>query len=191
MIKTKNDLAEYIQADAAANGRKSTKAALFGDEIWKFLLSLRRLEYCSNQSGMLGRILIPLRLLHQYRYHRLSVLLNFTIPVNVADKGLAIVHYGSIIVSKGARIGQNCRIHEGVTIGATNGSRKAATIGNNVFLATGAKVIGDVIIADDVAIAANAVVTESILEKGTTWGGIPARKISDHDSSLNLCRNRL
>ena len=120
MIKTKNDLAEYIQADAAANGRISTKAALFGDEIWKFLLSLRRLEYCSNQSGMLGRILIPLRLLHQYRYHRLSVLLNFTIPVNVADKGLAIVHYGSIIVSKGARIGQNCRIHEGVTIGATN-----------------------------------------------------------------------
>lgn len=189
MIKTKNDLADYIRADAAANGRKSTKAAFFGDEIWKFLLTLRKLEYCRNQNGLRGRILIPLRLLYQYRYHRLSVLLNFTIPVNVADKGLALVHYGSIVIAKGAKIGRNCRIHEGVTIGATNGSRKAATIGNNVFLASGAKIIGDVTIADDVAIAANAVVTQSIPEKGTTWGGIPARKISAHDSSSNLRGN--
>lgn len=55
-----------------------------------------------------------------------------------------------------------------------------------MFIATGAKVIGQVFVADNVAIAANAVVIRDIDEPGTTWGGIPAKKISDNDSSSNM-----
>ena len=50
------------------------------------------------------------------------------------------------------------------------------------------KIIGDVTIANNVAIAANAVVVKSILEENTTWGGVPARKISDNGSPFPMKR---
>lgn len=43
----------------------------------------------------------------------------FSIPVNYFGHGLSIAHGGTIIVNDIARVGKNCRIHEGVTIGAT------------------------------------------------------------------------
>jgi serine O-acetyltransferase len=94
----------------------------------------------------------------------------------------------TIVVAVNARIGANCRIHEGVTIGATNGSDGAAKIGDNVFIGSGAKIIGEIKIADNIAIAANAVVVKDILESGITVGGVPAKKISSNDSSSNLIR---
>lgn len=187
MIQTRTELKKYIAADAAANGRSTKRAKPFGDEIWKFILTLRKLDYYKSQRGIKRLLTLPLRGFYRIRYHRLSLLLNFTIPVDAFGKGLAIVHYGTIVVSRHAKIGENCRIHEGVTIGATNGSERAAQIGNNVFLASGAKIIGDITVANDVAIAANAVVTASITEPGTTWGGVPAGKISDKSSRANLC----
>ncbi len=186
MIRTKQELAEYLSADAKANGRTTVKAKRFGDLIWKFQVALRHHEYQINRTDAMKRLAVVSRAYARLRFHRLSLKLGFSIPPNVFDKGLSIAHYGTIVVSKAARVGAYCRIHEGVTIGATNGSDKAATIGERVFLASGAKVIGEVTVADDVAIAANAVVTKSIEEAGTTWGGIPAKKISDRDSRANL-----
>ena len=102
-------------------------------------------------------------LIEKFRFHRLSIKLGFSIPINVFGPGLAIVHYGTIVVANGAKIGANCRIHEGVTIGATNGSSKAAIIGDNVFIGSGAKIIGEVRISSNVAIAANAVVVRDVI----------------------------
>lgn len=45
------------------------------------------------------------------------------------------------------------------------------SIGNNCFIATGAKVIGDIHLGNDIAIGANAVVTKSFIEDGITLGG--------------------
>lgn len=188
MIYTKKDLKEYLGADARANNRRTMTPKILGDYIWKYIITLRKMEYYTNQVGLSRLITLPVRAYWKYRFNRLSLKLGYSIPLNVINKGLALVHYGTIVIAKGARIGENCRIHEGVTIGATNGSDKAAQIGNNVFLASGAKIIGEVTIADDVAIGANAVVTKSIFEKGTTWGGVPAKKISDHDSHSNLSK---
>ena len=78
-------------------------------------------------------------------------------------------------------IGENCRIHEGVTIGASGGS-DAPIIGNDVFLASGCKVMGKVKIADGCVIGANAVVVKSVEEKGVTVGGVPAKIISKNNS---------
>ena len=187
MILSYKDLQDYLSQDAKANGRTSIQPKLFGDEIWKFIVSLRKLEYYSNKSGRVALLFFPLKMLYRLRWHRLSLKLGFSIPKNVFDKGLAIVHYGAIVVANNAKVGANCRIHEGVTIGATNGSEKAPIIGNNVFLASGAKIIGDISIADDVAIGANAVVVKSIDEEATSWGGVPAKKISGESSRSNLC----
>ena len=48
MILSKGDLREYLQMDAKANGRSRIKAKLFGDEIWKYIVVLRKLEYATN-----------------------------------------------------------------------------------------------------------------------------------------------
>lgn len=123
------------------------------------------------------------------KYHRLSLKLGFSIPINVFREGLSIAHYGTIVVSNHAKVGKNCRIHEGVNIGSTNGNEMAPQIGDNVFIGTGAKIIGNISIADDVAIGANAVVVKSITEKGVTYGGVPAKKISGNSSRANLTKD--
>lgn len=180
MITNKSELAEYLEQDRISLGKKR-KPNLMGDYVYKFEIVLRKCEYYKNT----GRNNLASKI-YELLYKYLSVKLGFTIPLNVFDKGLSIAHYGHIVVHPNARIGKNCRIHEGVTIGTTNGSSDAAKIGDNCFLASGAKVIGNVTIADNVAIGANAVVVKNIDEPSTTWGGVPAKKISGNSSRSNL-----
>ena len=186
MIDSRQKYREYIRQDQLALGRKQdARPRLFGDEIWKFEILLRKVEYDLNcRRGVMGKLVGKW---HKMRSHRLSVRLGFTIPPNVFGPGLSIPHYGTIVVHGNVRAGKNCRLQEGVTIGATNGSHEAAVIGDNCYFGSGAKVIGAVRIADDVAVGANAVVTKDIAESGVTWAGAPAGKISDRDSRSNLC----
>lgn len=186
MIDSKETLKRYLEQDKLALGRRGdSKPRLFGDEIWKFEILLRKVEYYINcKSGLLATIV---RKYYKFRFHNLSVKLGFSIPPNVFAEGLAIPHYGTIVVHANAKIGRNCRLQEGVNIGATSGSHEAAVIGDNCFFGSGAKIIGAVKIADDVAVGAGAVVTKDITEPGTTWAGIPAKKISDKNSHDNLC----
>lgn len=65
-----------------------------------------------------------------------------------------------IIIHYDATIGQNCTIHQQVTIGEKNGL--AATIGDNVFIGAGAKIVGGVTIGNNVIIGANTVVVKDI-----------------------------
>lgn len=187
MINSKKELRRYLEQDRLAlNRQQDRRPRWLKDEIWKFEILLRKLEYDTNcRRGLFGA---AIRKYHSFRFHRLSVKLGFTIPINVFAEGLSIPHYGTIVVHGGAKIGRNCRLQEGVTIGATDGSHEAAVIGDNCYFGSGAKVIGAVKIADDVAVGAGAVVTRDITEPGTTWGGVPAKKISDKDSHSNLCK---
>lgn len=187
MIDSKDAYRRYLSRDRLALGRQNERRPrLIGDEIWKFEILLRKVEYDLNCRRGLAALLIGKY--HKFRFHRLSVRLGFTIPPNVFREGLSIPHYGTIVVHGNVKAGKNCRLQEGVTIGATGGSHEAAVIGDNCYFASGAKVIGAVRIADDVAVGANAVVTKDITEPGTTWAGAPAKKISDKDSHGNLCQ---
>lgn len=60
-------------------------------------------------------------------------------------------------------------------ISATNGEKEGPQIGDNVYIGVGAKIIGKVKVADNVAIGANAVV-KSIVEEGITVAGVLAKK---------------
>lgn len=188
MIDSKETLKRYLEQDRLALGRKQDRRPkLYGDEIWKFEILLRKVEYFINcRSGIFSSVLTAY---YKLRFHQISVKLGFTIPPNVFAEGLAIAHYGNIVVHANVRAGKNCRLQEGVNIGATSGSHEAAVIGDNCFLGSGAKIIGPVTIADDVAVGAGTVVTKDITEAGTTWAGVPARKISDKNSHSNLCRD--
>jgi len=85
-------------------------------------------------------------------------------------------HLNGIIISHYAKIGRNCTIHQQVTI-AQGAENKSATIGDNVFIGAGAKIIGDVKIGDNVKIGANAVVVKDIPSDSTAVG-VPAKIIS-------------
>ena len=81
-----------------------------------------------------------------------------------------------IMISKFATIGKNCVIYHQVTIGSKD-DKTAPTIGNNVVIYPGAKIIGNIKIADDVIIGTNAVVTRDCLESGVILGWVSARVI--------------
>jgi len=114
-------------------------------------------------------------LLLKVKFHKLSVKLGFTIPTNVFDEGLWIVHYGSIAVNPKCKVGKNCRIYSNVVIGANN--LKSPVIGDNCIIGAGAVVIGDIEIANNVTIGANSVVNKSILIDGAIVAGAPAKVI--------------
>lgn len=78
--------------------------------------------------------------------------------------GCYIGHFGSIFIGAGTRIGANATLSQGVTIGVSGrgGDVGSPTIGNDVFVAPGAKLIGPIEIGDNVKIGANAVVHKDI-----------------------------
>ncbi len=180
MIKSKKELEYYLECDRVALGKKNKKPSFFGDEIWKFQICMRKLDYYNNVGG-------ALKYYYRLLFHNMSLKLGFSIPQNIIGAGLAIVHYGTIVISSGCTIGENCRIHACVNIGANGGESKAATIGNNVYIGPGAKIIGDIKIGDNAVIGANAVVTKDVPD-GVTVGGIPAKVISENDSFKHLIK---
>lgn len=94
-------------------------------------------------------------------------------------KGFYIGHFGTIVVNGGAVLGRNVNISQGVTVGQANrGPRKGcATIGDNVYIGPGAKIVGAVRIGSDVAVGANAVVTCDLPDHAVA-AGVPARVLS-------------
>ena len=180
MIQSKDDYVYYLEADRIALSRKkwTWKSALI-DEIWSFERILRKYEYylnCKSRSS-------PNRYIAALQYHRASIRLGFTIPPNTFGPGLSIAHVGTIVVNDAARIGANCRIHVCTSIATAAGFiDKAPHIGNNVYIGPGAKLFGDITIADDISIGANAVVNRSFLEPGITIAGVPAKQVSDKGS---------
>lgn len=185
MIQSRKDLHDYLAADRKALGRTRTRPSWF-DDVWRFEIVLRKCEYYTNcDCGILGKLL---RHYYRFRKYQLGVRCGFTIPVNVFDKGLCLVHTGTCVVSPYARVGRDCRLHVGVNIGGHKGGYPQ--LGNHVYIGPGAKIFGAVTIADDVAIGANAVVSRSIQIPGISIGGIPAVKISDtgatHERTADL-----
>lgn len=98
-------------------------------------------------------------------------------------KGMGVILNGDEI------IGQNCRIGHHVKMLRKNPYKDCAKIGNNVFISSGAVIMGNVIIEDNVIISANAVVTKSVPE-GSVVGGIPAKIIGQvKDLDYNIFNN--
>lgn len=187
MINTKSELRHYLRQDAIADNYRGNSPKLIGswpNTIWKYKVALRKAEYYRNlhKKNIVTKVLGAFWLL---RYTNLGMKLGYTIPLNVAEEGLSLPHYGTIIINGSAHIGKNCRIIADVCIGSTNGINAAATIGDNVYIGAGAKIIGKLNIGNDVCIGANAVVTKDIGD-GITVSGIPARKISENNSRINL-----
>jgi len=104
--------------------------------------------------------------------------------------GLYIGHFGTIIISGGCRIGANCNLSQGVTLGVKAGGSHPGfpVIGNNVYIGPGAKIIGGITIGDNCVIGANSVVTKDF-PPNSVIAGVPAKVIGD-SSALKYVNNR-
>ena len=185
MIQSKSDYVHYLQRDKIALGIRSNSfmqkiiGLISPNLIYSFQKRMRRLEYyvnCKNR-GLSKLYIAYLR----YKYKKISLKLGFSIPINVFGPGLSIVHYGTIVVNKATKVGANCRMHACVNIGASGGKPEAPQLGDNVYIGPGAKIYGDISIASNTAIGANAVVNKSFTKEHTAIAGVPAKVIGDVD----------
>lgn len=120
----------------------------------------------------------PFSLLYKILRTGTQMLTGIELPCETrVGRRLRIEHFGGIIVSGDAVIGDDVVLRQGVTIGLkrTN-ERGAPRIGNRVDIGAGAKILGDVCIGDDAIIGANAVVVKDV-PAGATAVGSPARII--------------
>ncbi len=121
-------------------------------------------------------------------------------------RGLLIDHGAGVVIGETAEIGDNCLLYQGCTLGGTgkDQGKRHPTLGNNVMVGCGAKVLGPFKVGDNSKIAANAVVLEPVPEN-CTCVGVPARVVKQNGKrtldldqvhipdpvSLELCKERL
>lgn len=132
-----------------------------------------------NYQGRFARIVALARPLYILGKRVIEIYSGISLSVQARiGRGLYINHFGSVFVGA-VEIGENCNLSHEVTIGVggRGDQRGLPTLGNRVYVAAGAKLIGKVHIGDDVAIGANAVVTKSLPDRAVA-AGVPARVIS-------------
>ncbi|MBP5268252.1 MAG: serine O-acetyltransferase [Ruminococcus sp.] len=96
-------------------------------------------------------------------------------------KGLLIDHGAGVVIGETAEIGDNCLLYQGCTLGGTgkDQGKRHPTLGNNVMVGCGAKVLGPFKVGDNSKIAANAVVLESV-PPNCTAVGVPAKVVKQN-----------
>ena len=97
-------------------------------------------------------------------------------PGAIIGKGLFIDHGTGVVIGETAIIGDNVTMFHGVTLGGTGKQKgkRHPTIGNNVFIGCGAKILGNITIGDYSKIGANAVILKDVPANSTVVG-IPGR----------------
>jgi serine O-acetyltransferase len=157
-----------IRADFRANGSKIGAQGFWALVTYRF----GRWRYTLRWR--------PLRMPFSFLYHVLykvtQILTGIELPCEAEiGRHLAIDHFGGIIVSGYARIGNDCRIRNGVVIGLRHTDQPVAPVlGDRVDVGAGAKILGPITIGDDVHIGANAVVLCDVPANHVAVG-VPAR----------------
>lgn len=176
MVESKEELKRYISEDRKANYYSFKKQIIDfltggGYFPFSFLKNLRKLEYainCHKKIQKLFRMIKHLKMCRKY---------GCVIPPNVLGCGARIDHLNDIIINPKAKLGNNCILFQGITIGDHGKNNSGcAQIGNNVFIGAGVSIIGNVTIGNNVFIGAGSVVTHNI-QDNTTVVGNPAKAL--------------
>lgn len=139
-------------------------------EIYRFVCALRKAEFYKNTS----------KILYTYYLRQSNIRgnrLDYFIAPGVLGKGVRLYHRGAIIINTQSQIGDGCLFHGDNCVGNNGVDNNCPVLGKNVELGIGAKVIGNVTLADNIRVGANAVVTKSFTEPGITIAGVPAVRI--------------
>lgn len=113
------------------------------------------------------------RIISQRARHKTGIEIH---PGAHIGKGLFIDHGMGVVIGETTVIGDNCLLYQGVTLGGTgkDKGKRHPTLGDNVMVGAGAKVLGPINIGNNVKVAANAVVLKDIPDNCTAVG-VPAR----------------
>lgn len=114
-------------------------------------------------------------------------------PGATIGERLFIDHGMGVVIGETAEIGDDVLLYQGVTIGGTGAQKgkRHPTLGNRVVVGTGASVLGNILIEDDVKVGAGSVVVHSVPE-GSTVVGIPGRVVRERATTLGqLEHNRV
>ncbi len=123
------------------------------------------------------------RAISQWARHKTGIEIH---PGATIGRGLFIDHGMGVVIGETTEIGDNCTLYQGVTLGGTGKDvgKRHPTLGNNVLVGAGAKVLGPFKIEDNSKIAANAVVLEEVPANSTAVG-IPARVVRRHGRKVD------
>ncbi len=161
----KEDIALIRERDPAARG---TLEILLTYPSLRALRSYRRANWFYRH-GMFTLA----RIISQHARNRTGIEIH---PGATIGKGLFIDHGMGVVIGETAVIGDNCLLYQGVTLGGTgkDKGKRHPTLGDNVLVGSGAKVLGPFTVGNNVKIAANAVVLSAIPDDCTAVG-VPAR----------------
>ena len=171
----KETVAAYKARDPAA---KSALQILLLYPGVKAVRSHRRAHWCYEHG-----LFFLARLISQHSRRVTGIEIH---PGAKIGRRLVIDHGMGIVIGETAEIGDVCLIYHGVTLGGTGKDvgKRHPTIGSNVLIATGAKVLGPFRVGDGARIAANAVVLSEIPENATAVG-VPARVVRIAGEKVN------
>jgi len=137
------------------------------------------------------KYLLPFFLLFKYIQHRQKIRYGIHLPHKTTiGYGLLICHFGGIVISPKAVIGNNCNISHGVTIGKGGRGLNSGVpkIEDNVYIGPGATIIGNITIGSNSAIGANAVVSKDVPENSTIISG--KSMIVSYKGSFDFIHNK-
>ena len=178
-ITSKQALTEWIRYESTRYpcGRLQRWLGLGENAILrKHQILLRKTEYYKNTNKKL------LYIISRFKLRNLQTKYTLHIPLNCCGKGLHIVHLGPVLMNNKVTLGRDCSIHLNTALVAGGTNDGVPTLGNRVIVGYGAVVLGDVHIANHVAIGANAVVNKDCLEENVAIAGVPAKIISRNGS---------
>lgn len=101
---------------------------------------------------------------------------NSHIPASIEMGGCTFAYGGiGMVIHHNVKIGNNCVIGQGVTIGGKVGAKNVPIIGSNVYIGAGVRILGNVTIEDNCVIAPNSVIVKNV-ESYSVMTGIPTKK---------------
>ena len=161
----KSDLNAYMERDPAARSRFEIYFLYSG---FKAVRAYRRANWFYRHN-----LKFIARWISQNARRRTGVEIH---PGATIGSGLVIDHGMGVVIGETTEIGNDCTIYQNVTLGGTgkDHGKRHPTLGNNVLVGTGAKVLGPFKVGDNARIAAGAVVLSEVPENATAVG-VPAR----------------
>lgn len=166
MFRTlKQDIDAVMERDPAARSRLEVYFLYSG---FKAVRAHRRAHWCYRHN-----LKFLARWISQHSRKKTGIEIH---PGAQIGKGLFIDHGMGVVIGETTQIGDNCTLYQGVTLGGTGKDvgKRHPTLGSNVMVGAGAKVLGPITIHDNARIAAGAVVLQEVPE-GATAVGVPAQ----------------
>ncbi|MCY1713841.1 serine O-acetyltransferase [Caproiciproducens galactitolivorans] len=163
----KEELDSFMERDPAARSRLEVYFLYSG---FKAVRAYRRAHWFYEHN-----MKFIARYLSQRARHKTGIEIH---PGATIGKGLFIDHGMGVVIGETTVIGDNCTLYQGVTLGGTgkDHGKRHPTLGNNVMVGSGAKVLGPFRVGDNARVAAGAVVLDEVPDNATAVG-VPARVV--------------